>query len=109
MFGYLFKVEVPSGTLGIKGAFNVTEDPLMYRLITSLALARITNEDIELIINGKYNISYAAEDIQEFLHYFFNVKDWDLAEKKEYVETIDDKQLKNSYKLALKGDKDYLI
>lgn len=75
MFGFMFKTEVPSGTLGIQGAFNVMDDPLMYKLITSLALARITNEDIELIVNGKYNISYVAEDIQAFLHYFFNVKD----------------------------------
>ena len=109
MFGFLFKQEVPSGTLGIRGAFNIIEDPLMYRLITSLAFARITDEDIELIVNGKYNISYAAEDIKEFLHYFFSVKDWDLSEKKEYVATVADKQLKSSYTLALKGDKDYLV
>ena len=75
MYGHLFNTNVPSGTLGIQGAFNVMDDPLMYRLITSLAMARITNEDIELIVNGKYNISYASEDIKEFLHYFFNVKD----------------------------------
>lgn len=109
MFGHVFKTQVPAGTLGIQGSFNIIEDPLMYRLITSLALARITDEDIELIVNGKFNISYAAEDIQEFLHYFFSVKDWDLSEKKAYVATIEDKMLKSAYNLALKGDKDYLV
>lgn len=109
MFGFMFKTEVPAGVLGIKGAFNVMDDSLMYKLITSLALAKITNEDIELIVNGKYNISYVAEDIQEFLHYFFNVQDWDISDKKEYVETISEKALKSAYKFALKGDKDHLV
>lgn len=109
MYGHLFDMEVTTGTAGITGAFNVLNDPLMYRLITSMALAGITEEDIELIVNGKYNIHYSSEDIKEFLHYFFNVSEWNLNQKKEYVSTIKDSALLKFYKLALKGDKDYLV
>lgn len=109
MVSYLRKLEMPNGTDGIEGAFRILEDPLMYRLITSLAIAKITNEDIELIVNGKYNINYTAEDIKEFLHYFFNVKSWSLSDKLEYIEAVVQPDLKRFYKLALKEDKDHLV
>ena len=81
----------------------------MYRLITSLAFAKITDEDIELIVNGKYNIQYSSDDIEQFLYYFFDVANWSLARKKEYVEQVSSPDLKKFYKLALKGNKDYLV
>jgi len=109
MVAYLRKLEMPNGTIGIEGAFRLLEDPLMYRLITSLALAKITDEDIELIVNGKYNINYTSEDITEFLHYFFNVKSWSLSDKVAFVEFTENNDLKKYYKIALKGDKDYLV
>ncbi len=74
MFSYITKLEVPCGTLGIKGAFDILEDPAMHQLITALAIARITDEDIELLVNGKFNVQYSPEDIKEFLHYFFDVE-----------------------------------
>ena len=109
MYGFLYNKEVPSGTSGIEGSFSLLNDPLMYRLITSLALAGITEEDIELIVNGKYNIHYTSDDIKEFLNYFFKVDEWNLSQKKEYVGGIKDPSLSRFYKLALKGDKDYLV
>jgi len=109
MVSYLRKLEMPRGDIGILGAFRILEDPLMYRLITSLALAKITDEDIELIVNGKYNINYTSEDITEFLHYFFNVKPWSLTDKLQYVDITENNDLKKFYKIALKGDKDYLV
>lgn len=109
MYGYEFQVSVPHGVNGIKGAFNIINDPLMYRLITALALARITDEDIEMLVNGKYNVEYATEDIVEFLHYFFNVKNSSLQQKKEYIEQVPDPKIKKYYRYALGGDKDYLV
>lgn len=110
MVSYIRKLDMPNGTAGIEGAFRLLEDPLMYRLITSLALAKITDEDIELIVNGKYNINYTSEDITEFLHYFFNVKSWTLTDKVEYVDlAVTNNDLKKFYKMALKGDKDHLV
>jgi len=109
MFGYLYKISVPDGVEGIEGAFDILNDPLMYRLITSMALAKITDEDIELIVNGKYNIQYGSDDIEQFLYYFFDIASWSLARKKEYVNQISSPDLKKFYKLALKGNKDYLV
>lgn len=109
MYGYEFKVDVPGGTPGIAGAFNVLNDPLMYRLITALAIAKITEEDIEMVVNGKFNMSYSVEDIEQFLHYFFSVTDWPLKQKRVLLTTVKDPGLMAAYKLALKGDKDYLI
>ncbi len=109
MVSHIRKLEMPRGTAGIEGAFKILEDPLMYRLITSLALAKITDEDIELIVNGKYNINYTPEDITEFLHYFFNVKSWSLTDKVQYTEITETAELKKFYKLALQGDKDKLV
>lgn len=109
MVAYNRKLEMPNGVLGIAGAFRILEDPLMYRLVTSLALAKITDEDIELIVNGKYNISYTSEDITEFLHYFFNVKSWSLTDKVQFTEFQENNDLKKFYKMALKGDKDHLV
>lgn len=109
MFGYEFSTEVPYGTEGIQGAINIINDPLMYRLVTSLALAKITDEDIELIVNGKFNMSYSHEDIEQFLHYFFDVKGWNIKQKTSFVTEVADKALKRAYKLALDGDKDYLV
>ncbi len=109
MYGYEFQVQAPLGVDGIRGAFNIINDPLMYRLITALALAKINDEDIEMLVNGKYNVEYASEDIVEFLHYFFNVKDWTLQQKKEYIAQVSDPKVKKYYKHALDGDKDYLV
>lgn len=109
MYSYLTNFELPSGTEGIEKAIQLADDPLMYRLITSLALARIDDEDIELIVNGKYNMSYAFEDIKEFLHYFFDVSDWPLRQRQDYVKAVKNPELKPYYKDALKGDKDYLM
>jgi hypothetical protein len=109
MFGYEFSVEVPYGIEGIEGAINIINDPLMYRLVTSLALAKINDEDIELIVNGKFNMSYSHEDIEQFLHYFFDVAGWNIKQKTSFVTEVADKALKRAYKLALDGDKDYLV
>lgn len=109
MYSYKFNVQLPSGILGVSGAFKIINDPLMYRLITSMALANITPEDIELIVNGKYNIEYSSDDVTCFLHYFFNLTDWTIQDKTNFITSITKPELKTAYGLALKGDKDYLL
>lgn len=108
MYGYEFQVSVPS-VEGVKGAFNIVNDPMVYRLITSLALAKANEEEIESIVNGNFNLDYSAADIHQFLHYFFNIEDWTFVQKKNYQSSIEDTSLKKYYKLALSGDKDYLV
>jgi len=112
MYSYIFKIPVPNGTAGIAGAFEIMSDQNMHRVITSLAMAKITDEDIELIVNGKYNIHYVSEDIEEFLHYFFNIEDWSIGDRKKYISSLTkegEKKLKFFYKFALEEEKDFLI
>jgi hypothetical protein len=109
MYGHVFNMSLTSGTVGIHGAMEIMNDPLMYRLITSMAIAKITDQDIELIVNGKYTSDYTFEDIKEFLHYFFNLQGWRVNEIEQYRVSVKVETLRFYYKIALTGDKDYLL
>tara|TARA_Y100000310_G_scaffold77142_1_gene73688 strand:- start:776 stop:1546 length:771 start_codon:yes stop_codon:yes gene_type:complete len=109
MVGFLFPIHISRAPIGVEGAFRILNDPLMRRLMTCLALASITSEEMELIVNSKYSVNYATEDIESFLYYFFNLAAFTYHEKREYVELIGDPELKRYYKIALTGDKDYLM
>ena len=109
MVAYILNLQIPEGTIGISGAMEIIKDKNMYQTMSALALSTVTEEDIELIVNAKYNIHYGPDDIREFLHYFFNVENWNLSDKKDYVALVSDHKLKKHYEMALAGDKDYLI
>jgi hypothetical protein len=104
-----FKLAIPEGIDGIAGALEIVKDPEMYKVLTAMALAKVTEEDLELLIGGKYNVHYELEDIKQFFHYFFNVSTWSLSQKRDYVNDIKDTNLVRAYKLALEGDKEYLM
>lgn len=103
-----YQLSLDGGYDGIEGAIAILSDKTMYTVLTSLAIVKASDEDIELIINIKYNIHFSIYDIKEFLNYFFNMQDWTIVDKKQYVATITDKNLLSAYKIALEGDKDYL-
>jgi len=109
LFAYKFNKGCKKMDPGIKGAFKILEDPLMRRAIQSLAFAKVTNEDIELIVNGKFDIGYATEDFEAFLKYFFDVHDWNYNERVEFIQFEQSSDNKRFYKLALDGDKPYLM
>jgi hypothetical protein len=110
MFGHRFNTQVAANTLGIEGALRVLNDRAMYRTITSLAMANVTEEDIELIINGKYDIEYSSEDLDKFLHYFFRVKAWSYYDKESYIgNNVGTAELKMFYNMAIHEDKAYLM
>ena len=69
LFGYIFKQQINNEIGSLEGALNLMNDRLMYRLMTSLALAGVQPEDIELIINGKYDVEYSSENVDQFLFY----------------------------------------
>jgi hypothetical protein len=93
----------------LEKAVRLLDDPLMYRIITSLAFANVEKEEIELITQAKFNLEYSSEDLQLFLKYFFNVKNWTRRQRQTYIDRISDKNLNFYYKLALKGDKEFLM
>lgn len=94
---------------GFEGAMRLAEDPKMRRAIQSMALANINDEDIELMLNARYDLNYKPEDILFFLKHFFNVKGWRVPELRELVETEQQEDFKAMYVIALQGDKDYLL
>lgn len=75
LFGWKFDEPVGVGVEHIAETFEVLNDPLMYRTITSLALCGVDPEDIELVINAKYDLEYSSDDLDSFLHYFFNLEE----------------------------------
>jgi len=109
MFCKYAKVSFPEVLLPTKGAFDLLQDPIMYRVVTSLAMAKGTDEDYDLIVNGKFNLQYSLEDIKLFLKYFFNIEDWTVLQKQNYTNRVADVLLSKFYKLALKGDKEHLV
>lgn len=109
MYSHLTDFVVDEKALSVKKAFVLLSDPMMYRIITSLAFALITDEDIDLLVNGKFNREYSADDIKMFLKYFFDLTGWTLQDRQTYVNQVEDPQLGYFYKTALKKDKPYLL
>jgi len=109
MYGYKFGKQVIESTRNIPGAIKVLDDRVMYRIITSLAMAGVTSDDIELIVNAKYDIEYSSEQLDTFLKYFFDVTDWSYYEKDIYANAVRDDQLSIYYRMALEEDKDVLM
>jgi hypothetical protein len=94
------------------GAIQILDDPLMRRAMQALSISgNVPEEDIELIINGKYDITYISENFAMFIKYFFDIKSWTLAQKRDYVKTLHPSQkiFREAYAIALKGDKNYLL
>lgn len=109
LYAYKFNKGCREMDPGIKGAFKMLDDPLMRRAIQSLAFAKVNDEDIELIVNGKFDIGYATEDFEAFLKYFFDVHDWSYNDRVEFIQFEKSAENKRFYKLAQEGDKPYLM
>ena len=94
---------------GYAGALRILEDPKMRRAVQAMALAKITDEETELMLNARYDLNYGPEDIIFYLENFFNVKKWRLPQLRDLVEEETDESFSTMYLLALKGDKGYLL
>jgi len=104
-----YPLTLPMRPIGIDGAFRIIEDPHMRKLITTLSLGNIQDEDIELIINARYNYNYASEDVRMFVHYFADFSQFKYADKQDYIQNIQDRHLKKQYSYAMQGDKNMLL
>ncbi len=104
-----YPLALPMPPIGVEGAFRIIEDPHMRKLITTMSLGNIQDEDIELIINARYNYNYASEDVRMFVHYFADFSQFKFIDKQQYVDTTLDKHLKKQYSYALKGDKNMML
>lgn len=109
MYGARFLKQVAIGTEGIVGAFKILDDIKIREIVLPLAMCGMAIEDIELTCTGRFDINYEPQDFVKFIHYFANFRDWTNTDKELYINKITDATLKANYKLAIKGDKNYLL
>lgn len=110
MWAYYFNKPTDVETDSIKGAFSILENTQLRVLLFAMALAGVSPEDAELIVNAKFDINASSEDIDSFLFYFFNLDDFNYSEKAALEEIFaKDVHTKRAFKLALNGDKNYML
>jgi hypothetical protein len=110
MWAYYFKKPTELDTHPIGGAFALLENIQLRILLYAMALAGTSAEDMELIVNGKFDINASSDDVDAFLYYFFNLSDFNYSEKVMLQDSFaKDVNTKRAFKLALKGDRDYML
>ncbi len=110
MWAYYFKKPTELDTNPMKGAFALLENVQLRILLYAMALAGTSAEDMELIINGKFDINASSDDVDAFLYYFFNLSDLNYSEKVMLQDSFaKDVNTKRAFKLALKGDRNYML
>jgi len=109
MYYYRFQRPTDLSLKGCDGAFRMLTDPRMAKYMNILSFAGVTQEDMEIILNSKYNISFESEDFTMFLRYFSNYEGWTFSDKELYSDALSDPDIRKLYKLAIKGDRSQLI
>jgi len=96
---------------GIEGSFKLLENHNIRSMLYAMFLADMSIDDIELTINEKFdNLNSTTEAIQAFKHYYFNLKNYSYKDKQELEKTfISGVSEKRMFRVALKGDTDYLL
>lgn len=110
MWAYYFKKPTDSETSYLKGTFDILDNLQLRNLIFAMALSGMPPEDIELIINGKFDINVSSQSIDAFLFYFFNLKDFNYSDRKVLQDSFaKDIAAKKALKLGLMGDRNYML
>jgi len=109
MFFYRFKKPTEKSLQGCEGAFKILEDPKVTKYIHALLLNGVPKEDIELIINARYNIAYDSPDFDVFIHNFACYDGWTYQDKELYINNVQDPEMKKIVKKALTADRTELI
>lgn len=109
LFYYRFQKPTDGSLKGCEGAFRMLEDPRMTKYMHLLAFSGMSLEDIELLLNSKYNISFETDDFTIFHKFFANYDDWKFLDKELYVDSIQDPDTKSLFHKAIKGERAQLI
>lgn len=109
MVGHKFNVSISDSIEHMDGVFRLLLDPKLYKSITTLVMGSMPNEDIELVLNGKYDLELTSDHVDDFIHYFFNLNNWSHHDKVHFVNRIKSKDLKRYYKMALTEDIDFVL
>lgn len=109
-FRYNKAADSPVSVQGCRGAFKILEDPKIVRYIHALRLNGVPVEDIELVINAKYNISFESADFEVFIKFFANYQDWTYQDKELFIQNYaGEPDFKKLLKSALTSDRSQLM
>jgi hypothetical protein len=109
LYYYRWKKPTDLSLKGCEGAYKMLEDPRMMKFMHLLTFSGIPKDDIELILNAKYNISYETDDFKTVFQYFTNYDGWTYPDKEIYSDQILDLDLRRQYKMALTQDRGQLL
>lgn len=109
LFFHRFKIHSPKSLSGCPGAMKILEDPRLVRYILVLCMAGIPRDDLELILNARYDISYDSPDFDVYLKFFANFEGWTYTDKQKYITTVTDKELRYFLQTALTAPRAQVI
>jgi hypothetical protein len=110
LYGYCFNHQVTVDIEGVKEAFDLLGNDQTRRLMFSMCLSQMTAEEIELLINEKYDTTYPSKAFDYFLAYFFDVSSLSYTERRDLFRSFSpDSETSKMFKLAVSGDRPYLL
>jgi hypothetical protein len=111
MYGYFFERGVEVATDHLENTFHLLENRHLRTLLFSTILAGMSSDEIELILNEKYdNINTSSASVDAFIHYFFNLEGFSFKEKESLEKSFaKDVKIRRAFRDALKNDRDYML
>ena len=110
IYAHYFKKGTTHDISHIPGIFKLLDNRQIRTFIFATVLAGISSDDIELILNGKFDINASSLEIDGFIDYFFNLQDFVHRDKvvleEQFAKDIDTKR---AFRLALKNDRNYML
>lgn len=95
---------------GVSDSFELLDNLETRKIITSLIMAKVPIDEIESIVNGKFEKGFNPQGFRLFEDYFFNLEGFSRKERSELDKTFaQDSDTKRNYKIALKSDKNLLL
>lgn len=110
MYGYIFNRGVDVDVTPVEEAFSFLENRNIRTLLFAMSLAGMDSEEVELIINEKFEVNATSAGIDAFMFYFFNMDGFSYKEKEELEKGFTaDVQSRRAFRWALKHDKQYML
>jgi hypothetical protein len=111
MYGYYFKKGVDVNLDSLQEAFNFMENREIRTLLFCTILAGMDFDEVELILNEKFDGLNATSDaIDTFVNYFFDLSGLSFKEKESLEKSFStDLKTRRAFRLALQNDRSYML
>jgi len=109
LYHHRFKKAYGKSLRGAIEAMQMLEDPRLRKYIHVLCISGIPKDDIELILNAKYDIAYESEGYETFMKFFANYEGWSYTDKQQYINSIADKDFKRLAQGAMSSTRSQII